>query len=109
MEVFGPEATGLSHQDVDVTDGIGVTLALQALKPDWVLNTAAYNRVDDCEINPGLALGVNTLGAHNVARAAAAVGAGVVFFSTDYVFSGRDRGPHEPYDENDRPEPLPCT
>jgi dTDP-4-dehydrorhamnose reductase len=80
LRVFGPETTGLSHQDLDVTDGVGVALALQAWKPDWVVNTAAYHRVDDCEINPGLAFAVNALGAHNVARSAAAVRAGVVFF-----------------------------
>jgi dTDP-4-dehydrorhamnose reductase len=106
MQVFGGEAVGFAHQDVDVTDGVGVASAIHSLKPDWVLNTAAFHRVDDCEINPMLAFAVNTLGAFNVARAAAAVGGGVVFFSTDYVFGGQDRERDNPYVEGDSPHPL---
>ena len=48
--------------------------------PDWVINTAAFHRVDDCELNPSLAFAVNAVGAVNVARAAAEIGAGVVFY-----------------------------
>jgi dTDP-4-dehydrorhamnose reductase len=70
-----------------------------------VINTAAFHRVDDCEINPALAFGVNALGASNVARAAAAAGAGVVFFSTDYVFSGRSRERGRPFSEGECPDP----
>lgn len=106
MRVFGEEAAGFAHQDLDVTDGVGVASVLHSLKPDWVLNTAAFHRVDDCEINPTLAFAVNTLGAFNVARAAAAVGSGVVFFSTDYVFGGEDRKRDHPYMEGDSPYPL---
>jgi dTDP-4-dehydrorhamnose reductase len=106
LRVFGPLSIGLSHQDLDVTDGVGVTQALHALRPDWVLNTAAFHRVDDCELNPMQSFAVNAVGAHNVARAAAACGAGVVFFSTDYVFDGRGRTLSHPYDEHDRPQPL---
>jgi dTDP-4-dehydrorhamnose reductase len=106
LKVLGPDATGLSHQDLDVTDGVAVAHALQALKPDWVLNTAAFHRVDDCEVNAGLAFAVNALGARNVARAAAAVAAGVVFFSTDYVFGGQGRSRGKPYRESDLPQPL---
>ncbi len=106
LRVFGAGAVGLTHQDVDVTDGVAVMQALQALQPDWVLNTAAFHRVDDCEVNPAQAFAVNALGAHNVARAAAAAGAGVVFFSTDYVFGGERRERGQPYTERDRPQPL---
>jgi dTDP-4-dehydrorhamnose reductase len=106
MRVFGEEAVGFAHQDLDVTDGVGVASAMHALKPDWVLNTAAFHRVDDCEINPALAFAVNALGALNVARVAAAVEAGVVFFSTDYVFGGHDRKRGHPYEEGDNLYPL---
>ena len=106
IRVFGEEAIGFTHQDLDVTDGVGVASAMYALKPDWVLNTAAFHRVDDCEINPTLTFAVNTLGALNVARAAAAVKAGVVFFSTDYVFGGQDRKQGNPYEEGDNLSPL---
>lgn len=106
IRVFGEEAVGFAHQDLDVTDGVSVALALHSLRPDWVLNTAAFHRVDDCEINPTLAFAVNTLGALNVARAAAGVGSGVVFYSTDYVFGDQDRKRGHPYREGDSPDPL---
>lgn len=106
MRVFAGEAVGLTHQDVDVTDGVGVLHALQTVKPDWVLNTAAFHRVDDCEANPHLALAVNASGALNVARACGLVNARALFFSTDYVFGADSRGRNTPYDESDPPTPL---
>jgi dTDP-4-dehydrorhamnose reductase len=106
MQVFGKEAVGLSHQDLDVSDGVGVASKIHSLKPDWVINTAAYHRVDDCEINPTLTFTVNALGAQNVARAASLAGAGVVYFSTDYVFGGQNRGRNQPYRETDNIDPL---
>jgi dTDP-4-dehydrorhamnose reductase len=106
MRELGPDAVGLTHKDLDVTDGVAVLQSLQTLKPDWVMNTAAFHRVDDCETNPALAMAVNASGAHNVARACAIVGARIVFFSTDYVFGAERRGPQNPYTEPDRPQPL---
>lgn len=106
MRAFGEGAKGLSHEDVDVRDEAGVAAAIGSLRPDWVLNTAAFHRVDDCETDPGLAFAVNAVGALNVARAAADVGAGVVFFSTDYVFGGEGRERGHPYEEGDRTSPL---
>ena len=106
MRVLGEEAVGLTHEDLDVTDGVGVASWMRSLQPDWVINTAAFHRVDDCEINPSLSFAANALGALNVARAAADVGAGVVFFSTDYVFGGQGRGRDHPYEEGDAPQPL---
>ncbi len=106
MRVFGEDAVGFAHQDLDVTDEEGVAAAIRSLEPDWVLNTAAFHRVDDCETNPTLTFAVNAIGALNVARAAAAVGSGVVFYSSDYVFGGQDRERDHPYEEGDDPEPL---
>src|SRR3989442_8604865 len=106
MRAFGEDATGLSHQDLDVTDGGSVASASRSLQPDWVINTAAFHRVDDCETNPTLAFAVNALGALNVARAAAQVKAGVVFISTDYVFGGEIRQRWHPFTERDNPKPL---
>jgi dTDP-4-dehydrorhamnose reductase len=106
MRVFGEEATGFTHQDLDVTDQARVASALSSTQPDWVLNTAAFHRVDDCEVDPTLTFAVNAVGALNVARAAADVGSGVVFYSTDYVFGGQDRERGHPYEEGDCPAPL---
>jgi len=106
LRVFGGDAFGLTHQDVDITDGVGLISLLQTGRPDWVINTAAFHRVDDCERNQALAFAVNTVGAGNVARAAAAVGAGVVFISTDYVYGGQQRQRNHPYRESDPAEPV---
>ncbi len=106
MRVFGEQAIGFAHQDLDVTNEPSVLSAIRSEKTDWVLNTAAFHRVDDCEVNPTLTFAVNALGALNVARAAADVGSGVVFYSTDYVFAGRGRERGHPYEEGDSPQPL---
>jgi dTDP-4-dehydrorhamnose reductase len=106
IRVFGEEAVGFAHQDLDVTDEASVASVISSLEPDWVLNTAAFHRVDDCEVNPTLTFAVNAVGALNVARAAAGVGSGVVFYSSDYVFGGQDRERSHPYEEGDSPHPL---
>jgi dTDP-4-dehydrorhamnose reductase len=106
MRVFGEETVGFAHEDLDVTDEAGVVSVINSARPDWVLNTAAFHRVDDCEADPKLTFAVNALGALNVARAAAEVGSGVVFYSSDYVFGGQDRERGHPYQEGDSPHPL---
>jgi dTDP-4-dehydrorhamnose reductase len=57
-------------------------------------------------MNPTLSFAVNATGAANVARAAAEIGAGVVFYSTDYVFGGEGRERGAPHRESDAPDPL---
>src|SRR3990170_2016323 len=106
MRAFGEEAVGLTHTDVDVTDGISVSRIVRQERPEWVINTAAFHRVDDCEMNPTLAFAVNAIGAANVARAAAEIDAGVVFYSTDYVFGGEGRARHDPHSESSLPDPY---
>jgi dTDP-4-dehydrorhamnose reductase len=106
MRILGDDAVGLTHADIDVTDGVGVSRILREHRPDWVINTAAFHRVDDCELNPTLAFAVNATGAGNVARAAEETGAGVVFYSTDYVFGGEGRARHDPHTESALPDPY---
>ncbi|MGI9254294.1 MAG: dTDP-4-dehydrorhamnose reductase [Thermomicrobiales bacterium] len=106
LKALGEGSTGLSHADIDVTDGISVSSIIREQAPDWVINTAAFHRVDDCELNPTLAFAVNATGAANVSRAAKEIGAGVVFYSTDYVYDGSSRERNTPHTEFDAPEPL---
>src|SRR3954454_22414240 len=106
MRKIGDEAIGLTHVDIDVTDGVGVSRVLREHEPDWVINTAAFHRVDDCEMNPALSFAVNAVGAANVARATAEIGAGVVFYSTDYVFVGEGRPRNDPHTESSLPDPY---
>jgi dTDP-4-dehydrorhamnose reductase len=76
----------------DVTEALPV-------RPDLVLHTAAWTDVDAAEAEPEAAERVNVLGTKNVV----ALGAPVVYFSTDYVFDGAKC---EPYVESDEPNPL---
>ena len=73
------------------------------LRPDAVLNFAAFTNVDGCETDPARATRDNALGAQNVALAARACGAAVLHVSTDYVFDGMKGAP---YDEMDATHPL---
>src|SRR5437667_836404 len=91
----GDEVIGLGSADTDIRNPEQVSSAVKQAKPDWIVLAAAYTDVDGCEINPALAASVNTRGAVNVAQAAATVGAGLLFVSTDYVFDGRKGSPYE--------------
>lgn len=78
------EVTGLTRQDLDVTDADAVSEAV--LGHDVVVNAAAWTAVDDAESHEAEAFAVNAVGAQHVARAVAAAGARLVHVSTDYVF-----------------------
>lgn len=106
MRIFGADAVGFTHEALEVTDAEATAAALASAAPDWVINTSAFHRVDECEREPARAFAVNAVGAGNVAHAAAEIGAGVMFFSTDYVFSGAGRSRGNPYTETAIPDPL---
>ncbi len=94
----GDEVTGLGRAQTDIRDPAQVGSSVRKSKPDWIVLAAAYTDVDGCELNPTLASAVNTSGAVNVARAAAAAGAKLLFVSTDYVFDGTQATPYETSD-----------
>jgi dTDP-4-dehydrorhamnose reductase len=75
---------------------------LAPLRPDVVINAAAYTAVDRAEAEAERAFAVNAAGAGAVSRAAAEAGAAIVHLSTDYVFSGEKA---EPYVEDDPTAP----
>ena len=93
----------ITEQEMDVTDRNAVMAKLTGAKPDVIINTAAFHKVDDCEKNPFYSFDVNCYGALNVARAAAEMGSACVFISTDYVFGGKKM---TPYIEEDCPDPI---
>ncbi len=103
VEAAGHELVALGGEDVDVVDPAAVDAALSESRPDVVFNCAAYTDVDGAESEEQAATRVNAEGARNVAAAAAAVGAAVLYPSTDYVFDGQ-KG--EPYVESDPVGPL---
>jgi dTDP-4-dehydrorhamnose reductase len=73
------------------------------LRPEVILNTTAYHRVDDCESLPELAYAANALAVLNLIRIANELDAVLVHISTDYVFDGNSKSP---YTERSAPFPL---
>jgi dTDP-4-dehydrorhamnose reductase len=97
------EVVGLSHAELDITDPVAVEAAIERHRPDAIVNCAAWTDVDGAEDAEPAAMRVNDTGAALLAAAAAAVGAKVLYVSTDYVFDGTKR---RPYVESDLPAPL---
>ena len=98
----GHEVVATSHETLDITDESAVELAIRTARPDVVIHAAAWTAVDACESDPEKALLVNGTATKYVADAAHAVGAHVVYISTDYVFDGNK---NSPYEEDDAPNP----
>jgi dTDP-4-dehydrorhamnose reductase len=99
----GHSITPLTHNEVDVTDHVRTRAVLMDMRPDVVVNTTAYHRVDDCEVRPETAFAVNALAVLNLVRLANELDGVLVHFSTDYVFDGQIS---EPYTEKSEPRPL---
>jgi dTDP-4-dehydrorhamnose reductase len=97
------EVHPLYHADMEVSDIDDVKKILTAIKPDVVINTAAYHNVPLCEQNPDLAFAINGKGVLNLARVTTDLNARLVHFSTDYVFDGEKK---QPYTETDHCQPL---
>lgn len=99
----GHDVVGLGRLDLDVTSPDALAAKFEQERPDVAINCAAWTDVDGAEEAEAAAMAVNGQGAGNVAAAAAAVGASVVYVSSDYVFDGV-KG--DPYVETDQPAPL---
>ncbi|GAF92038.1 unnamed protein product, partial [marine sediment metagenome] len=96
----------LTHSDIEVADMDSVKKTLEKYQVNVVINTAAFHRIDDCEMDSDKAFRVNASGAGNVAVAAQGLGAKLVHMSTDYVFGGETESRTVPYTEFDAPVPL---
>jgi dTDP-4-dehydrorhamnose reductase len=91
------------HEQLDIENGDRLLDALQASRPDFLVNAAAFHDVDRCEAEPLRAFAVNAIAVGRAARIARDAGATFVTFSTDYVFDGAT---DSPYAETDAPQPL---
>jgi dTDP-4-dehydrorhamnose reductase len=92
----------LPRAALDIADQKAVDRVVSATRPAVIVNCAAYSRVDDAEDDARAAFDANAFGVKALARAAAATGATLVHYSTDFVFNGNAS---RPYREDDPPDP----
>jgi len=97
-EVIAPE-----RKELDLCEPEQIRQAMRSVKPQLVINAAAYTAVDRAETDQATALAVNVKAPDLLAQEAKKIGAMLVHFSTDYVFDGSNKAP---YVETDSPNPL---
>lgn len=90
--------------ELDITNEENVNEFVEKIKPDYIINCAAYTAVDKAEENEELAYKINAIGPKNLAVAAKDNNATLVHISTDYVFGG-DKPVEEDYSEEDEKNP----
>lgn len=99
----GHDVVGTTRADLDVCDREATVRRIAELRPDVVIHAAAWTAVDACESDPDRAMRDNGIATKHVVDASHAVGARVVYVSTDYVFDGTKA---TPYVETDEPNPT---
>jgi dTDP-4-dehydrorhamnose reductase len=87
----------------DLTDPQQLRQQVQRVRPDLIINAAAYTAVDQAETEPQVAFAINAVAPGIFAEEAAALGIPLIHYSTDYVFDGSKSSP---YTEDDEPNPL---
>ena len=95
----GTPVTRAPYVQMDITDAGAVSRALGEARPDAVIHCAAWTAVDAAEDNEDRVRAINAGGTAHIARACRAVGAKMMYISTDYVFDG----------QGDTPWPPDCT
>ena len=101
----GWDVTPLTHEKIQVENLQTVRESLKNTSVDWIVNTAAFHKEDECEKNSEKAWLINSAGPANVALVANEIGAKAVFISSDYVFSGNKEIGHA-YLEDDHVSPV---
>jgi len=97
------EITAIDLADLDLTDASAVRAFIRELRPDVLVNPAAYTAVDKAESQPELAMAVNGVAPGIMAEELAKLGGLMIHYSTDYVFDGTKP---TPWVEDDIPNPL---
>jgi dTDP-4-dehydrorhamnose reductase len=103
FEAAGETVVALDRRALDLTESDPVQRTVQEAGADLVINCAAHNDVDAAEGNVAGALAVNAFGVRNLACAARRLSAGLVHYSSDFVFDGDQT---HPYVEDDQPNPC---
>ena len=102
-EQNGDEVLAYDHEHLDIADEEKVQWLVNSIKPDAVINCAAWTDVDGCESDVDRAFAANARGPENLAAASRDAHAAFVTISTDYVFDGFKEGF---YTEEDQPNPI---
>jgi dTDP-4-dehydrorhamnose reductase len=89
---------GYGSQDLDISNAEQIKAVFDAVKPELVINAAAYTAVDKAESDADRAYAVNSVGVGFLATAAESLGIPLLHISTDYVFSGEGDKPYTPDD-----------
>ena len=94
----GHEVILRTHAQLDIVDARAVGQVLAEIKPDWVVNAAAYTAVDRAEDEPAAARAINDTAVAELSEAAERENARVLHLSTDFVFDGKAGRPYRPTD-----------
>lgn len=97
------EISALGRVELDLRDAGRIRDAVRTVKPDVIVNAAAYTAVDKAEAEREPAFAVNAIAPGILAEEAKRAGAVLVHYSTDYVFDGTKGAP---YVEEDVPNPI---
>ena len=97
------DVVACDRNTLDLSNSDSIRTAIKNIKPDIIVNAAAYTAVDKAEEEPALAMQINAYAPGVMAEEAKRLGALLIHYSTDYVFNG-DKG--APYTELDVPDPL---
>jgi dTDP-4-dehydrorhamnose reductase len=97
-EIHGARFVGVDIAELNITALDDVQTFIFDMKPDVVINCAAYTDVDRAEVEIDRAFSVNALGARNIAIACEEIAAKLIHFSTDYVFDGTGVTPYREWD-----------
>lgn len=97
------ELVALDYPQVDMADPDSIHSVVDQYKPNLIVNATAYTAVNKAESEPELAMAINGIGPGILAEEALRLKAGLIHYSTDFVFDGT-KG--EPYSEGDQPNPI---
>jgi len=100
LETLKPlgEVVAPARAEMDLADGASVRETIRSVRPRWIVNPGAYTAVDKAESEPELAYAINAEAVRVMGQEARAIGAGVIHFSTDYVFDGSASAPYRETD-----------
>jgi len=97
------EVIGVGRETMDLAQPASIRQVIGEVKPDLIVNAAAYTAVDKAETEIELAKSINAIAPSLMAEEAQQMGADLIHVSTDYVFDGRK---NTPYTEQDATNPL---